>query len=87
MAYAQMAINYITLKDFSKSEEYFRRAIELDQTNVSLWVNLANVLSEQDNREKKEEALTIYRTYSINTPEIFNIDSLIDALERELGEK
>ena len=87
VAYAQVAINYVTLREHAQAEKYFRKAVELDPKNVSLWINLANVLTEQDSREKKEEGLQIYKMYYIDTPEVFKLDSLIKALEKELGEK
>lgn len=86
VAYSQIAINYVTMQKHALAEEYFRKAIKFDPKNVSLWINLANVLTEQDSREKKEEGLEIYRRYYIDTPEMFKIDSLIKALEKELGE-
>ncbi len=71
---------------FDKAEIYFRKAIEFDPKNVSLWINLAHTLNEQGSREKKEEALAIYKLYYIDTPELFKLDSLIKALEIELGQ-
>ena len=86
VAYSQIAVNHITKREFAQSEVYYRKAIEFDSRNVSLWVNLAHVMAEQESREKKEEALAIYKLYFIDTPELFKLDSLIDALETELGQ-
>ncbi len=85
-AYSQIAVNFITLKEFDQAEIYFRRAIKFDQNNVPLWINLAHTLVEQNNRDKKEEALAIYKLYYIDTPEMFMLDSMINALEVELGQ-
>lgn len=86
VAYSQIAVNHITKREFAQAEINYHKAIEFEPRNVSLWVNLAHVLAEQDSREKKEEALAIYKLYTIDTPELFKIDSLIDALEVELGQ-
>ncbi|RKX19384.1 MAG: hypothetical protein DRP51_07515 [Candidatus Zixiibacteriota bacterium] len=87
VAYSQIAVNHITLREFDQAEIYFRKAIEFDPQNVSLWINLAHTLNEQNSREKKEEALAIYKLYYIDTPEMFKLDSLIKVLEVELGQK
>ena len=84
VAYSQIAINHVTQREFAQAEIYFRKAIEFDSKNVSLWINLAHTLAEQESREKKEEALAIYKLYFIDTPELFKLDSLIKALEIEL---
>jgi tetratricopeptide (TPR) repeat protein len=85
-AFTQIAANYVVLKEYAQAENYFRQAIKVEPKNVSLWVNLAHSLNEQKNREKKEEALAIYKLYYIDTPEIFRLDSLIKTLEKELGQ-
>ena len=87
VAYSQIAVNHITLREFDQAEIYFRKAIEFEPQNVSLWINLAHTLNEQGTRDKKEEALAIYKLYYIDTPEMFQLDSLIKALDVELGQK
>jgi len=82
-AYTNMAVNYITKKDMKKAEEYFRKSLALKPDNVPVWINLANVLSSTDSRAKKLEALEIYKKYREQTPAIYNLDSLIPALEQE----
>ncbi len=87
VAYSQIAVNHITLREFDQAEIYFRKAIEFEPQNVSLWINLAHTLNEQNSREKKKEALAIYKLYYIDTPEMFKLDSLIKVLEVELEQK
>lgn len=86
VVYSQIAVNHITSREFAQAEVYFRKAIEFDSQNISLWINLAHTLTEQESREKKEEALAIYKLYYIDTPEMFKLDSLIKALDAELGQ-
>ncbi len=83
-AYANMAINYLSMKDMAAGETYFRKSVEIDPNNVPIWINLANVLSEQKDPAKKKEALAIYMKYKDQTPKGFKLDSLIPALEAEL---
>ncbi len=84
VVFSQIAINYVTMKEYDQAEIYYRKAIKFDPKNVSLWINLAHCLQDQNSKEKKEEALAIYKLYMIDTPEVFKIDSLIKALEKEL---
>ncbi|MCP4705996.1 MAG: tetratricopeptide repeat protein, partial [candidate division Zixibacteria bacterium] len=86
VAYSQIAVNYITLKKFDQAEQYYRKAIEFDTKNISLWINLAHTLNEQESKKKKEEALAIYKLYYLDMPDMFRLDSLIKALEIELGQ-
>jgi tetratricopeptide (TPR) repeat protein len=83
-AYANLAINYISTKQLDKAEDAFRTSLSLDPENIPVWINLANLLTERDNREKKAEALEIYKKYYSQTPKFYNLDSLIPALEEEL---
>jgi len=85
-AYANIAINYINLKEIDKAEEYFRKSVAVNPDNVPIWINLANVLSEHDSRAKKQEALEIYKTFESQVPKMYRLDSLIPALEAELGQ-
>lgn len=85
-AYANIAVNYINLKMLDKAEEYFQKSLAVNPENIPVWINLANVLSEQGGRSKKEEALEIYKRFESQTPEVYRLDSLIPALEAELGQ-
>ncbi len=84
--YANMAMNYLSLEQFDKAEEYFRASLALQPENVPIWINLAHVLTIGDNKAKKSEALEIYRKYYEQTPKFYNLDSIITALEEELSQ-
>jgi len=84
-ACANIAVNYLAVKNLEKAEEYFRKSLEVNPENIPIWINLANVLSEQDNRTKKEEGLEIYKKFYEQTPPAYKLDSLIPALEAELS--
>ena len=62
-------------------------SLELNHDNVPTWINLANVLTAQKSRDKKLEALQIYKTYKDQTPAFYNLDSVIAGLQTELGVK
>lgn len=83
--YSNIAVNYANQANFEEAEKYFRLSLEMFSEHVPSWINLANVLSSTDNKQKKLEALEIYKTYKDQTPAVYNLDSLIPELERELG--
>lgn len=83
--YANIAVNYVALDNLDKAEENFRKSININPDNISSWINLARILAEQDSRAKKEEALEIFKKYREQTPPTYLLDSLIPALEAELG--
>jgi tetratricopeptide (TPR) repeat protein len=85
-AWANLGLNYLSLNRFDDAEVAFRSSLALDSDNVPVWVNLANLLSSTINREKKKEALSIYRRYREQIPPAYKADSLISTLEAELGE-
>ena len=85
--YVNMGINYINLHNHTDAEEYLRLALDLNPGSIPTLFNLANVLSSQKSREKKLEALEIYKASRDLTPEAFKVDSIIDALQSELGVK
>ncbi len=82
--FINIAVNYINLKNYPEAEDYLRRALELDPGNIPTMINLANVLSSQDSRGKKMEALEIYKNCKNLAPEVFKVDSLINVLQTEL---
>jgi len=83
--YNNLAINYMKMKDLARTEEYMRMSLKLDTTSAPMWINLANILSDEGSRAKKQEALKIYKKYQKDAPPGFKIDSLIQALESELN--
>ncbi len=72
------------MKDIPNGEKYFRLSVEANPSNIPVWINLANVLTEEKDVAKKKEALEIYKKYQSQTPKAFKLDSLIPALEAEL---
>ncbi|SYZ74691.1 exported hypothetical protein [Candidatus Zixiibacteriota bacterium] len=84
-AYANIAINYLSMKEVASGEKYFRKSVEINPSNIPVWINLANVLSEENDIAKKKEALAIYKKYRDQTPKGFKLDSLIPALEAEIS--
>jgi len=80
-----LAVNYIRLNNFYKAENYLRQGLEIAPNSVPAWINLAHVLTEFDDRDKKEEALEIYKKYREAAPPMYNLDSIITALEEELS--
>nr|MBN2277840.1 tetratricopeptide repeat protein [candidate division Zixibacteria bacterium] len=85
-AYTNMAVNFITLKNIQQAEQCFRKSLALNPEKIPVWINLANVLSEQKDMAKKREALEIYKKYRQQTPKFYNLDSLIPALEQEISQ-
>jgi tetratricopeptide (TPR) repeat protein len=86
-SYANMAINFLSMKDITAGEEYLRKSLSLAPDNIPVWVNLANVLSEQKDPVKKKEALEIFKKYQEKIPKAFNADSMINSLQLELGNR
>jgi len=80
-----IGINYINLDNYPEAEKYLRMALELSPGNIPSLINLANVLSSQNSRDKKLEALEIYKASRDLIPEAFKVDSIIDDLQIELG--
>jgi len=83
--YANLALNYISLENYEKAEGAFRNSLKVNPDNVPIWINLAHLLSDLDSREKKKEALEIYKRFYKQTPPVFKLDSIIPALEKELS--
>jgi len=80
-----IAVNYANQSDFKNAEKYFRQSLSLNSDNIPTWINLANVLTAMNNRDKKLEALEIYKAYKDQTPAFYNLDSVIAGLQTELG--
>ena len=83
-SFANIAVNYISLKELDKAEEFMRKSLAVNPNNVPIWINLANLLSEQKDINKKKEALQIYKKYLKETPKAYKLDSLIIVLEKEI---
>jgi tetratricopeptide (TPR) repeat protein len=85
-AFANIAVNYINLERPDKAEEFFRKSLALDPDNIPIWINLAQVLTTGNDLARKREALEIFKRYQAETPAAYKLDSVITALESELGE-
>jgi tetratricopeptide (TPR) repeat protein len=82
--YANAAVNYVGMKNLTKAEDFFRKSLAINAGNIPTWINLANNLSSQQDKNKKREALEIYKKYRSQTPPEYGLDSLINTLESEL---
>jgi tetratricopeptide (TPR) repeat protein len=82
--YVNIGVNYINLDNYPEAEKYIRKALDISPGHIPTLINLANVLSSQNSREKKLEALEIYKGARDLTPEAFKVDSLIEVLQTEL---
>jgi tetratricopeptide (TPR) repeat protein len=71
-------------ESYPAAEKIFRSLLSNDTSHYAHKINLANVLSSQDNRSKKREALGLYREVVELAPPNFNLGSLILVLEEEL---
>lgn len=79
------ALYYAYRLDYDTAEAIFRALVARDTLDVAFKVNLANCLSSQEPREKKLEALEIYREIQPVVDVRHKVDSLIANLEGELG--
>jgi Tfp pilus assembly protein PilF len=84
--FTNIAVNYINLNKLNEAEEFFRKSLAVKPDNIPVWINLAQLLSGRDDLARKREALEIFRRYQAETPPAYNLDSIITALESELGE-
>lgn len=79
------AVFLATMNRYDDAEVVYRNLVGIDSTQFAHRLGLANVLSSQDNRAKKQEAYEIYKQIGPQPNGEFRIDSLIAALEVELG--
>jgi tetratricopeptide (TPR) repeat protein len=70
--------------DFEGSEAILRVQYGKDTTNLGMRLTLARVLALQDDNEKKREAVTLLETLRERMGPEFQIDSLIDSLNRAI---
>lgn len=78
------AIYLAGLKQFTEAERIMRSYIGKTENPQVLKLNLANVLSKQSSRKKKEEGLRLYKELREEVPSMTILDSTITALEEEL---
>lgn len=72
-------------KDYNDAEKIFRTLLATDTGSVQLKVNLANVLSKRDSRDKKLEALKLYGEIDPAAGAAFRVDSSMAELKKELN--
>jgi len=81
---ATRAVVLGSLGRFGEGERILRDLLAEDTGNASIKLNLANVLSAQESRGKREEAISLYREVRPELGDSYPIDSLIQVLEAEL---
>ena len=77
----------IAERRYEEAEAIFRSLVAGDSTSQAYRINLANTLASQDDRTKKKEAHQLYLDLKETVGPEFRIDSLIQALEKELDIK
>ncbi|RKX28326.1 MAG: hypothetical protein DRP47_04610 [Candidatus Zixiibacteriota bacterium] len=80
------ALFLISINKYSEAERALRLLYAEDTASVPYRINLAHVLSSQDDRQKKQEAYDIYKSLEPLELKEFKLDSLISALEQELNQ-
>ncbi len=76
---------YLTaLRRYDEAETILRPLLAKDTASVPYRLNLANTLSSQDERSKKEEAYRLYLQIDTLLGEEFRVDSMVSALREEL---
>ena len=68
--------------EYADAERILRIQYDRDTTNLGMRLTLARVLAEQDGRDKKREAVTLLETLRERMGPEYQIDSLIDSLNR-----
>lgn len=69
---------------YTEAEQLLRALHTEDTASVAIRINLANVLATQDDRQKKLEALKMYKQLALLDMGQLNIDSVIVVLEKEV---
>lgn len=82
---ASKAVFLATMNRYEEAELVYRNLIASDSTQFAHRIGLANVLSSQESRDKKKEGYDIYKQLGPQPGGKFKIDSLVAALELELG--
>ena len=79
-----LAIYLAGVNRLAEAETVLKKIIRKKPNSQPLILNLANILSLNESKKKKEEALQMYRNVRQESGNIFNIDSVITELEQEL---
>ena len=83
--YTNLGAIHSRQRNHPRAEIFYRRALELDSSNVGAWMNLGHALSEQKLSGKKREAIACYNRVN---PELFfatRLDTIITRLENEIN--
>jgi hypothetical protein len=70
--------------EFKPAERFLRRVVAADSASAEYRLSLAHILVAQDNKDKKREALRLYRSIQSQLGPEFKVDSIITSLEQEL---
>jgi len=84
MLVANRATFLTFLKQYDSAEVVMRSLLAKDTGSVQFKLNLAHVLSSGKSVDKKREALALYKLVQPKIGSEFKVDSLIEALEKEL---
>ncbi len=79
-----LAIYMAGVQRLDEAESVLKKYLRKHPNSQPLLLNLANILSLNDDKKKKEEALQMYKNIRQESGNIFNIDSVITALQKEL---
>lgn len=82
--YTNLGAIHSRQRNHPRAEIFYRRALELDSSNVGAWMNLGHALSKQKLSGKKREAIACYNRVN---PELFfaaRLDTIIARLENEI---
>lgn len=80
-----LAVVQVAAGDLASAERNFRLLLTSQPQSVEFKINLANVLSSQEQRSKKQEALQLYQEAIPYLPNGSQVESKIAALRKELG--
>jgi tetratricopeptide (TPR) repeat protein len=84
MLIANQATFLTFVQKYDSAEIILRGLLSKDTTSMQYRLNLAHVLSSQSSKDKKREALTLYKEVAPKVSPEFKVDSLITVLESEL---
>jgi len=79
-----LAIYMAGVHRLDEAEAVLKKYLRKNPNSQPLILNLANILSLNDDKKKKEEALQMYQNIRQESGNIFNLDSVISELQKEL---
>ncbi len=81
---AAKAVLYGAGGQYNRAERILRRLVAEDTASVDLRINLANMLSQQINLQKQQEALRLYESVQSLVTGAYPVDSLIALTKRRV---